>query len=53
MQVLTPSVEHRQEADGSAQEPGIGGGLDQGARRGPEQNRVDLLCVLKSQRPIC
>jgi hypothetical protein len=49
VQILTPGVEHGEESDVSAQEPGIGGGFEQCARRRPEQNRVNLFTVLKRQ----
>ena len=46
--VLSPGVEHGEEADLGAQVLGIGGDGAQGLGRGPEQNAVDHLLVLVS-----
>ena len=49
MQVLTPGVEHRQEADGGAEVSGVGGNGEQSFRSGLKQDGIDLSLVLKRQ----
>ena len=49
MQVLSPGVEHGEEADMGAEESGIGGGFEQSGCGGAKQDRVDLFRVLKRQ----
>src|SRR3954470_22638518 len=47
-QVLSPGMEHREEADLSAQMPGVGRDRAQGLGRRAEQDAVDDLLVLVS-----
>ena len=49
MQVLTPGVQYREEPDGCAQQPGVGGGFEQSARGGVKQDGVNRLGVLQRQ----
>src|SRR5271168_5174260 len=49
MQVLTPGVQHRKEADGSAEVPGISGDGEQSFRGSLKQDGIDLSWVLKCQ----
>ena len=49
MQVLTPSVQHGQEADGGAEMLGVGGDGEQSLGSGLKQDGIDLLLVLKRQ----
>ena len=49
MQVLTPGVQHGEEADGSAKVPGIGGDGEQRFGSGLKQDGIDLSRVLKCQ----
>ncbi len=49
-QVLTPTMEHGEEADLGAEVLGIGGNGLQGFRGGPEQNAIDHLFVLIGDR---
>ena len=49
MQVLTPSVQHGKEADGSAEMPGVGGDGEQSFRSSLKQDGIDLSWVLKRQ----
>src|SRR5271170_2050214 len=49
MQVLTPGVQHRKEADGSAEVPGISGDGEQSFRGSLKQDGIDLSWVLKRQ----
>ncbi len=41
MKVLSPGMEHRQKADLGAQVQGVSRDLQQGLRRGPEQDAVN------------
>jgi len=49
MQVLTPGVQHGNEADGGAQMAGIAGNGEQSFRSGLKQDGIDLSRVLKCQ----
>src|SRR6266446_7437352 len=49
MQILTPSMQHGEEADGCAQMFGVGGNPQQGLGGGTEQDGVDGLRVMKRQ----
>src|SRR6202035_779261 len=49
MQVLTPGVQHGEEADGSAEVSGIGGDGEQSFRSCLKQDGIDLSRVLKCQ----
>ncbi len=49
MQVLTPGVQHGEEADGGAEVSGVGGDGEQSFGSGLEQDGVDLSRVLKRQ----
>src|SRR5580658_7884176 len=49
MQVLTPSVQHGKEADGSTQVPGVGGDSEESFRNSLKQDGIDLSRVLKCQ----
>jgi hypothetical protein len=49
MQVLTPGVQHGEEADGSTEVPGIGGDGEQSFRSSLKQDVIDLSRVLKRQ----
>ncbi len=49
MQVLAPGVEHGEETDVGTQESGIGGGFEQSAGGGAEQDGINLFRVLKRQ----
>jgi hypothetical protein len=49
MQVLSPGVQHGEEADGGAEESVIGGGFEQSGCGGAEQDVIDLFRVLKGQ----
>ena len=49
MKVLTPGMEHGEEADGCAQESGVRGSFQQTLRCGTEQDGVDLFLILKRQ----
>jgi hypothetical protein len=49
MQVLSPSMEHRQKTDPGAQVLGVSGNLQQGLGRGAEEHAVNYSLVLKSQ----
>ena len=49
MQVLAPGVEHREEADGGAEQPRIGRGFEQRGRGRAEQDGVNLSRVLQRQ----
>ena len=45
-QVLTPGVEHGEKANLGAQVLGISGDSEQGLRRGPEQDAIELSLIL-------
>ena len=47
-EILSPTVEHGEEADLGAQMLGIGSDGGQGLRRGSEENAVDEILVLVS-----
>ena len=49
LKILSPGVEHAEEADLRAEMLGIGGDLQQGRGAGAEQEIVDDLLVLQSQ----
>jgi hypothetical protein len=49
MQVLTPGVQHGEEADGGAEVSGVGGDGEQSFRSGLKQDGIDLSWVLKRQ----
>src|SRR5260370_42196026 len=49
MQVLSPGMEHRHEADPRAQVFGVGGDLQQGFRRGAKEHAVNYPLVLEGQ----
>ena len=49
VQILTPGVKHGEEADGGAEQPGIGGGFEQRLGGGAKQDGVNLSWVLKRQ----
>jgi hypothetical protein len=49
MQILTPSVQHGEEADGGAEVSGVGGNSEQSFRSGLKQDGIDLSLVLKRQ----
>jgi hypothetical protein len=53
MQVLTPGVQHGEEADGSAKVPGVGGDGEEGFRSSLKQDGIDLSRVLKCQATCC
>ena len=48
-QVLSPGVEHGEEADGGAEQAWVGGGFEQGLSSGAEEDVVNLARVLKCQ----
>ena len=45
-QVMAPSVKHGEKADLGAQVFGISGDGEQGLRRGPEQDAIELSLIL-------
>jgi hypothetical protein len=49
MQILTPGVQHRKEADGCAEQSRVGRSFEQGLGSGSEQDVVNLFRVLKRQ----
>ena len=49
-QVLTPSVKYGEKADLGAQVLGISGDGEQGLRRGPEQDAIELSLIFPSSR---
>ena len=49
MQILSPGMQHGEEADGCAQKPRISGGFKHGGRRGAEQEGLNLFRVLHRQ----
>jgi len=49
MEVLSPGVEHGEEADGGAEQSRIGSGFKQGLSSRAEQDVIDLPRVLKGQ----
>src|SRR5580692_10431541 len=49
MQVLTPSVQHGKEADGSTKVPGVGGDGEESFRSSLKQDGIDLSWILKCQ----
>ena len=49
LKILSPGVEHAQEADLRAKMLGIGGNLQQGCGAGTEQEVVDDFLVLQGQ----
>src|SRR5580698_2578424 len=49
MQVLTPSVQHRKEADVGAKQSGVAGGFKQSGCGSAEQDAIDQLGVLERQ----
>src|SRR5580698_3357365 len=49
MQILTPGVEHGEEADGGAEQPRFGGGFEQALSGRAKQDLVNLLRVLERQ----
>ncbi len=50
VQVLTPGVQHTEEADLGAEVPGIGRNRQQAFRRGLEEHAVDPALILQGQR---
>src|ERR1700690_2512447 len=49
MQVLTPGVQHREESDGGAQMPRVGGDGDQRLGSGSKEDRVNLFRILQRE----
>ena len=49
MQILSPGMQHREEADVGAEQSGVGGGFKQRGGGRAEQDGVDQLRVLKCQ----
>src|SRR5580698_8066969 len=49
MQILSPGMEHRHEADSRAQMFGVGSDLQEGFRRGAKEHAVNYPLVLEGQ----